>query len=223
MKMFRSLLLLAFLGLLCGTVLAAPITPNDAGWSLVRRVSQNSGGWHPANDNLLGTATPYGVATSNEIADVTFSVLFEVAVPEWDQVLLMTGDRTKWMVFNKSELLIPRSNQPITVLSSNVSLTPYTVLAFNRTTFPEDPWISSRDHFYLGRDQYSNDEAHSMLYGEAGFTRWSYWRKNHLGANVFVRNSSALTMPIPEPGSLVLLGVALAGLGYVRYGARRHA
>ena len=106
--------------------------------------------------------------------------------------------------------------QPMDVLASHVSPTPYSVLAFNRASQPEDPWLSANDHSYLGRSQFFNDETHSMLYGESSFPRWEFWRNNHLGANVFIRNSTTAGNPIPEPGSFALLGFAILGLAYAR-------
>ena len=38
------------------------------GWTLVRRVSPTQGTWHPATDNLLGTAS-YGVQSSNPVCN----------------------------------------------------------------------------------------------------------------------------------------------------------
>ena len=78
----RFCLLLIFCVCVLNYVNAESVDLNSSGWTLVRRVSQNYGGWHPTNDNLMGTSV-YGTATTDETADVTFSINFEDAVAGW--------------------------------------------------------------------------------------------------------------------------------------------
>ena len=118
------------------------------------------------------------------------------------------------MVITK-EQLYSTSNTSfyIEILSSNISSDPYSVLIYNRgSSNSEDPWLSSQNHSYGGRDVVNNDEYHSMLYGES-YDGWNYWKDNHLGANVFIRNSQV----IPEPFSFSLILIGLAIFGYKIY------
>lgn len=198
------LLLMTFIFL--SSLFAESITPDSAGWTLVRRVSQTSTTWHPATDSLMGTDV-YGTATTNQTSNSTFSVNFNNAVAGWDQILLITGDRQKWMIINKSQILTTSSSSfYIEVLASHQSSTPYTTLIYNRSTSVEDPWLSALDHHYGGRVSTSDDDVHSMLYGENSFTGWSYWRANHLGANVFIRNS-VVSVPELSNSLLFFLGI----------------
>ncbi len=199
--------------LLCLTVFVAAlpaesINPDSAGWTLVRRVSHTASAWHPATDSLMGTDV-YGTYTSNQTADATFSINFNNAVSGWDQILLITGDRQKWMIINKSEILTTSASAfYIQVLASHESATAYNVLIYNRPSgATEDPWLSALDHHYGGRSAGTDDDIHSMLYGENSFAEWDYWLDNRLGANVFIRNS---VTAVPEISSGILILLALA-------------
>jgi len=196
--MLRNIVsLLVLCSLLPSLVIAATPSPTLGDWQLVRRVTSDHLGWHPADDNLAGTAV-YGTYShdGNETGNSTFGIDFESAVPGWDQILLMTGDRVHWMILDRRQLSIMGRNVLMTILASSISSTPYRVTFFNRGSInPEDPWLSLRDHWYVGRDVTENDEVHSMLYGEASYDGWNFWRQNHQGANVFIRNS---TGDVPE-------------------------
>ena len=45
-------------------------------WYLVRRDHSPDGGWHPVNDNLVGSAPAYGDFSNNPLAQSTFGVKF---------------------------------------------------------------------------------------------------------------------------------------------------
>gem|GEM_PF-6178170 len=171
-------------------------------------MAATSESWHPATDNLAGTDV-------YDDGNGTFSIDFESTVADWNQILLSTGDGVHWMIFDKSQLAVTGSNTPMTILASSISASPYEVNFYNRTNCcSEDPWLSINDHFGpLGNYAFnSDDEGHSMLYGENSFTGWDHWRENHDGADVFIRNSAA----IPEPSLIALFGAGLAAFGFNR-------
>jgi hypothetical protein len=96
---FSLSLLWSLLVILCCPVHVLALPGN---WALVRRV-QPGISFHPAGDNVLGFDV-YGTPTNDETAAVTFSRLFEDAVPQWNEAMFITGDRTKWMIMRKSEV-----------------------------------------------------------------------------------------------------------------------
>lgn len=87
------------------------------GWSLVRRVNAGNA-WHQATDNCKGTDV-YGTASSNSKSASSFSINFEDAVPQYNEMLFTTGDLTKWLVAPRVEVEALRYNQPAVVLSSS--------------------------------------------------------------------------------------------------------
>jgi hypothetical protein len=193
---------------------ALMIDPNSPGWTLVRRADA-VGGWHQATDSLAGTDV-YGTAgTETSVGD--FSVNFAAAVSDWDQIMFITGDRSRWMIMNRSEIYKSADNTPLQVLASFLNPDPYTCLMYNRSGNTEDPWFSAEDHS-------AAIENGTILYGEDGFYGWGH-AANVLpefnGANVFIRNSVAASA-VPEVGaSALLLGFAwlvLAGIRRSRLG-----
>lgn len=190
--------------------LAGLIIPDLSEWELVRRVTAEHNGWHPTNDNLAGTDV-YGVYSNSLTSNETFSIDFEDAVTGWDQILLATGNNEYWMMFNRSQLDITGGNVQMTVLASSISNTPYTVKFFNRSNNSEDPWLSYNDH--LTTKSTTDNAIHSMLYGET-HTGWNFWRTNNEGANVFIRNSTATS--VPSPSSLAIFAFGLLALATYR-------
>lgn len=197
-KIFVILMAISF------NAVAGLLTPDLSDWELVRRVTAEHASWHPTNDNLAGTHV-YNDGNG------TFSLDFEATVSNWDQILLSTGNGEHWMIFNKDQLQITGSNVPMTILSSSISPVEYQVTYYNRSGVSEDPWLSLDNHISHGTNGRNDSELHSMLYGEysqGGYTGWHYWRENHDGANVFIRNSVAVS----EPTALTLLLLSLSGL-----------
>jgi len=173
---------------------------DDSDWTLVRRV-QSGSTWHPSMDHLSGTDV-YGTP-GGETDLVTFSVHFETAVPDWDQALLITGDRELWMVMNRSEIQKYGNNVAFEVLASSEDpFGPTNPLMYHRPGNAEDPWLSLIDHgdaiaagkILYGANSFNGNHATKVL-------------PVHNGANVFIRNTA-----VPEPSTLALGVVGLATL-----------
>lgn len=173
---------------------------DDSDWTLVRRV-QSGSTWHPSTDHLSGTDV-YGTP-GGETDAATFSVNFETAVPDWDQALLITGDRQLWMVMNRTEIQKYGANAAFEVLASSEDDTgPTYPKMYHRPGNPEDPWLSLIDHgdaipagkILYGANSYTGAHATTVL-------------PVHNGANVFIRNTA-----VPEPSTLALGVVGLAAL-----------
>jgi hypothetical protein len=174
-----TLIILSLFALACT---ASVPSPSDPDWTLVRR-SSSTAAFHPATDNSLGTES-YGTPVA-ETASGVFSLLYDTAVPGWDQALFITGDRKQWMVMAKTEMVKTGGPATFTMLSSY--LTPgasSTASMYNRGSGnPEDPWWSPEDHFNSITDA-------NLLYGEASYTGAAHLASLQFGGlNVFVRNS----------------------------------
>ncbi|MEZ6132524.1 MAG: PEP-CTERM sorting domain-containing protein [Planctomycetaceae bacterium] len=109
------------------------------------------------------------------------------------------------MVMDRSVLSSNFENSPTQIVSSYLNPAPHTHLMYNRTGFPEDPWLSALDH----ADAIGSG---NILYGEDSFG--GAHALNVLpvynGANVFIRNSAIAA--VPEPSSLAALGMGTLGL-----------
>ena len=209
----RTLMLLVVIVSACGFASMAPAdtlielpSGYDSGWTLVRRVAPGtaaSAPWHPAQDHLDGTQVyDHGPEAPSETSNVTFSIDFETAMPGWNEVLLITGDRQRWMVMAKSEIQKYGTNVPFDILATNYPGNPSSALMYHRSPNPEDPWLSPVDHATAITSGW-------ILYGANGYD--AAHGKNilpiHNGANVFIR-------AIPEPSALaMLLGLGGIGLG----------
>jgi hypothetical protein len=161
----------------------------QGGWTLVRRTSASSGAHYPGNDNALGTDAR-GTYQPDPMADAVFSLAYST----WDytQLLFTTGDQTKWMVIDRGFLKLNYdcASSPATIVKSHISETPYTVIGCSRdngTGYPEQPWLTVRDHNWNGIIYTTENESHSMLYGENGIPLWIVWLVNHGGLDVYVR------------------------------------
>jgi hypothetical protein len=161
--------------------------PIAKGWTLVRRV-QRGGAWHPATDRCDGSeAYNAEQRTKDPTADVTFSILFEEAVPDYDEVMFTTGDCQVWLITTKDAVGGPFNGQYYDyeqrqILASSNSDSPYTAAWYNRQGTSEDPWISVIDHA-------SAISAGMLVYGEGSFNWATHTQvlQDHNGANVFVR------------------------------------
>jgi hypothetical protein len=163
------------------------MTFEGGGWTLARRTSGTS--HYPGDDNAAGTDVR-GTYVADPRAPSTFSVAY--GVWNFSQVLLRTGDREKWMIVDRA--FFSRNynckTQRAAVVKSNVSAVPYDVVACNRddrTGYPEDPWVTVRDHKYNGLTYLMDSEEHSMLYGENSNPLWTSWLVNHDGLTLWVR------------------------------------
>jgi hypothetical protein len=183
------------------SLIAGPITPDSPGWTLVRH-ADTVGGWHPIDDNLAGTAVYGTFGTETSAGD--FSINFETAVSGWNQILFMFGDRSKWMVMDRSQLSIEVADDPLQILASYLNANPYLANMYNRPGLGEDPWFSAVDHHDA---IYSGD----ILYGEASFGHAHFYSGAaiSMGANVFIRNASSASVP-DGASTMVLVGVAFA-------------
>ena len=77
----------------------------EEGWSLVRHAPDDGTTWHPATDQLAGTHI-YGNPKSGSFNHGGYwSVNFEEAVPNYDEILMATGDCSSWIVMKKEELV----------------------------------------------------------------------------------------------------------------------
>eukprot|EP00500_Bicosoecida_sp_ms1_P006929 CAMPEP_0203833160 /NCGR_PEP_ID=MMETSP0115-20131106/72518_1 /ASSEMBLY_ACC=CAM_ASM_000227 /TAXON_ID=33651 /ORGANISM="Bicosoecid sp, Strain ms1" /LENGTH=673 /DNA_ID=CAMNT_0050742231 /DNA_START=65 /DNA_END=2083 /DNA_ORIENTATION=- len=177
----------------CGDPLAAP------GWNLVRRAREAGCRQYPANDNWVG-------APLNTPADKCAEALTEGSWSldfrndDWDQMLLMSGDRLRWMIMNRAEIMggVPAGQCPNyadekkNILMSHVSCTPYCASMYFRTCGslnPEDPWLSFRDHWEL---EYPNDpfsDRTVQLWGENWAHSCAHAKQmdTHEGINVYIR------------------------------------
>jgi len=159
--------------------LGCPGDTVGSGWKLVRRTNGNM---HSATDDLKGTQV-YGSPVS-PIAAESFSVNFEEAAPNWNQILLATGDCKYWMIMTKDAAIGDDGNawysgtQRAVVKSSSYS-DPYTIQAFRRENKNEDPWLQP------GK---SHSQAEALyVEGSASPNRGNGRGKNHNGLNVYVR------------------------------------
>ena len=127
------------------------------GWFLVRRTV---GAWHPADDDLAGTAE-YGTYERNPNAASTFSVAFDgLTMPNgrpFDQYLFASGDLSMWAIMDRSEVgdcqeIMATGGSGTgnggwnpTVKASSDTTEPTTPLQYCRSyCCDEDPWISVR-------------------------------------------------------------------------------
>ena len=195
----------------------ADMTTSGGGWMLVRR-STNSGGWINVTDSLAGTASLNAGQRTNPLAAIDWTIPFSSADSDF---LFITGDRSTWGVMSTAA-----ARQ--SVLGDNFAPNALVKASFNTavaaggmtnvlnrngtgTGGPEDPWI--------GFEGTHIANVPKMLYGEAGFGGAHAAYKNaHLGANVYVRELTVPTVPVPEPGTWAMF---LAGGAAVLAWSRR--
>lgn len=191
--------------------LYADMSTAGGGWMLVRHAT-NSGGWIAVTDNLGGTATLNAGFNTQPLAAVDWTIPFGTVTGSF---LFKTGDNSTWGVlssasvyqFTPGDTFAPNS----TVLASfNTPIAAgglTNVLNRNGTGTggAEDPWIGFAGSHIANIGQ--------MLYGENGFGGAHAAYKNaHGGVNVFVRELDVPALPVPEPGSALLLLAGVAAL-----------
>ena len=93
------------------------------GWTRVRHIPQRDF-WYEGDDNLEGTDVR-GDPNNNT---ASWSIDFEEAVPEFDEVLFSSGTRSKWlMVTKEASISWFYSNSARQILKSSISETPYVI------------------------------------------------------------------------------------------------
>lgn len=97
------------------------------GWELVRRVGPGLV-WHQAKDKLQGTDV-YGNPVSDPTAETSFSLRFDNLA--YNQLLLATGDMSRWMVVARDEVTRTGDQFKAAVVMSSVKATPYTAMWSN--------------------------------------------------------------------------------------------
>lgn len=157
---------------------------DGGGWTMVRRTYGAS--WGPFTDNLAGTQA-YGTYVANPSAASTFSMTYSGL--GYSELRIATGDGVKWLVAPRSSFTIVTEScgTGIPVSRSHVNPSPYNVAWCARSFQPEDPWVSVYDHASFGLNAATDNDTHSMLYGEGSNAVWMYWLTNRNGSNVFVR------------------------------------
>ncbi len=160
---------------------------DGGGWTLVRRVRPNGGGWLNPNDNLAG-ATASGTYQPSPTVNATFSMKFDTLT--FTHFLFRTGDGVKWLITHRSQVYTGwDGTQPAScaIVKSSSSATATSALWYKRSGQPEDPWISPDSHGTGPTSAGSDNDTYSMLYGEGGYVGWLHWVNYRNGANVWVR------------------------------------
>ncbi len=75
----------------------------------------------PIRDNLNGTEV-YGTYVADDRANATFSVPFSALFTPTTEILLMTGDRSLFMVYNRSSLQPMQNHASLNVSFSSAPL-----------------------------------------------------------------------------------------------------
>ena len=75
---------------------------DEGGWKLVRH-APNQSTWHTSTDKLAGTDT-YGTSSEGPESNSAWSVDFESTLPNFDELLLASGNCQHWAILNKQAL-----------------------------------------------------------------------------------------------------------------------
>lgn len=187
-------------------------------WLLVRHTASGPT-WGPFTDNASGTDSCCApTATSSATSSDTWSHLYDQY--SYSKMMFALADYAHWVIINSESITTIEegfSSDNITLLQSDISTSSYDVVFYNRfqNFYPEDPWISNRDHHYLDSEPvFPEGETFSMLYGEAGFEGWTEWIQSHGGANVYISDDTGLCAPAilhADAAHSTVLGSGLVG------------
>ena len=171
----------------------AHMTFQDSDWYLVRHRG-NTAAWHPANDNLIGSAV-YGDVGTDPVDDTTWSAVFGGS--DFTQYLLASGDMSMWVTITRAELAgrcnSGCANCPMELTASSTG--EGNVGQYCRPGASEDPWISAGDH-----------PTH-IVYGENGYAGHNGDDAlNFGGANVWINAVPAALPPPPPPPAVDIVG-----------------
>jgi len=151
---------------------------DGGGWKLVRHVPANTGRWHPAADQLRGTASYGGRGTKQ--SEHPWSIRY--AGTRFNEFMFATGDCKKWMIVPRTSVLGWYSNGQRRILKSSVKGSPYFARWYRRKGVRHDPHLTLRDYRYS-----VNRKEQLYLGNNVGANRhqpqWS-----HGGADVYIRN-----------------------------------
>lgn len=200
--------ILKLMSLLTVTVVmsVASATPVDATWTQVGHMSANDGGMFNGNCNLdLTSGCSYSLDGAGD-----FWTPFAAA----DEILFITGDGAVWGHADYSQLLALISNPTgdfspnFTWIDAGRDFSSIGSVIGNILHRPaaEDPWVTLEG-------SHCADNCAEMLWGEIdwSFPSHSQLRMAHQGVDVYARAAS-----VPEPGTVVLLGLGLLGMGFTR-------
>ena len=76
---------------------------DDGGWTLVRHVP-NETTWHTSSDFLQGSDV-YGDASKGPDGDEAWSIEFQSSLPNYDEILLASGNCRNWLIVDKVALM----------------------------------------------------------------------------------------------------------------------
>ena len=75
---------------------------DDGGWELVRHAPKGTT-WHTATDKLNGN-DEYGDSSEGPEGSSPWSIKFEETLPDYDELLLSSGNCKHWMIIEKETL-----------------------------------------------------------------------------------------------------------------------
>ena len=75
---------------------------DDGGWQLVRHAPKGTT-WHSSTDKLNGIDT-YGDASKGPEGDEAWSVDFETSMPDYDELLLASGNCKDWLILDRQQI-----------------------------------------------------------------------------------------------------------------------
>ena len=75
---------------------------DDGGWELVRHAPKGAT-WHTATDKLNGS-NEYGDSSEGPEGSSPWSIKFEDTLPDYDELLLSSGNCKHWMIIDKENI-----------------------------------------------------------------------------------------------------------------------